>query len=600
MSKVKSIKFALLALIAALVLAMPTMAFAEGDSSTPAATDTLKVNTANAQGKTVAEGHSYEAYQILDGDYADGVLSNISWGSGIQGADFLAALKADSRTSSAFEGANSAADVAKVLSDAKLGFDADLTKAFGDIAQQYLTGTKVSVPVNKATSITDPGYYLVQDVLPADYYTDDDKTIVNDKYKEYVSTRVILGVYGGQALEVNPKADVPSVDKFVKEENSNDAAADSQIGVVNSGTKDTDGTWGKIGDYEIGQVFDYQLVGSLPTNYADYTTKYWYKFTDTLSAGQTYVGNVKVYVDATEVTDGFTVTAPTGTAGGTLMVEFPDLNKLKVAAADTEYVTVTAASKIYVEYQAKLNENAIVGNAGNPNEVYLEFSNNPNKDHDGEKGKTPTKYTVVFTFKVDNTKIDADAPSTKLPDAQFVLLNSDRTKIAQITDGKFVKWDDAPAALQSDDSFDPSRFESTTIDSKYVVTSVAGGVFNITGLDDGKYYLKEIKAPAQYNLPKNAFEFTIASTYGTGTDAYDGSAQATKELKNLTITNTSGTTAGDVAEGTVAQDITNSKGTTLPSTGGIGTTIFYIVGGGLILAALIALVVRNRKSSTTA
>lgn len=524
-------KLASILLVLVMVLSVTTTAFA-----------------ANVSNET---NHSYNAYQIFSGTQADNSvpLGDVAWGSGINGAAFLAELKTDTRFvkdgTNIFASCTTAADVAAVL-----GGYADKSgeaNAFANVAAKHLTTTFTAIAADASTVDLAAGYYLLVDTS-----TPGEGDAMNS---------ALLQVTNKGDITIEKKYDVPSVDKNVK---------------------DTDGYYGEAADWEIGSDVPFQLVGTLPSNYADYET-YKYVFHDTLSAGLQYNGDVKVYVQngetKTEITTGFTVdpAAAATAGGGTLTVTFTDL---KAVAG------VTATSKIVVEYTAKLLSTAEIGKPGNKNEVYLEYSNNPNHTGEGTPtGNTPKDEVLVFTYELDVTKVDGQNAEKKLANAEFVLLNSDKTKVATVTDGKLVEWVDVPAAGEDG---------TITYPAGTTLTSGTDGKFVIAGLDAGSYYLRETKAPAGYNLLKNDISVTITATLDKTEDN-----PALTELK-LSVKDKADAAAtesdGSVDTGIVATDVVNNSGAQLPETGGMGTTLFYVLGGILVVSAVVLLVTKKRMS----
>ena len=301
-------------------------------------------------------------------------------------------------------------------------------------------------------------------------------------------------------------------------------------------------------------------------------------FHDTLQNTLKYNGDVKVYVQngetKTEIITGFTVDPSTAATagGGTLTVTFDNLKTV---------TSVSATSKIIVEYTAELLSTAVIGNGGNKNEVYLEYSNNPNQTGEGtpSTSNTPKDEVLVFTYELDVTKVDGQKPETKLANAEFVLLNSDKTKVAKVTAGKFVEWVAVPAAVDGKITYP----EGTTL------TSGTDGKFVIAGLDAGSYFLRETKAPVGYNLLNDDIAVVITATLDK--------SENKPALTALTIKIDSGEAVnGDLNSGIVSTDVKNNSGATLPETGGIGTTIFYVLGGVLVLAAVVLLVTKKRMS----
>lgn len=494
---------------------------------------------ASAATVTNQTSHSYAAYRIFSGTQAENSvpLGDVEWGEGVDGAALLTALKGDSRFNVGTDHANifasctTALDVADVLS--AYTDKSDVAKAFANVVARHLTTVTATIADN-ATSVELPaGYYLLVDT----------STPGQDDARNTALLQMT-----NQDITIESKYSVPSVDKSVQ---------------------DTDGSWGESADWGIGSDVPFKLEGTLPTNYEDYEA-YKYVFHDTLNSALKYNGDVKVYVqngDAkTQILSGFTV-APdaAATAGGTLTVTF---GNLKMIAG------VSSSSKIVVEYTAELLSTAVIGGSGNKNEVYLEYANDPNATGKGTTGNTKTDEVLVFTYELDVTKVDGKDDNTMLANAEFVLLSSDKTKAARVSNGKLVEWVTVPEGTK--------------------LTSGNDGKFVIAGLDAGSYYLRETKAPAGYNLLGNEIGITITATL----DKSENNPSLTA-LKISVREDKTGAVAtesdGDVTMGIVFTVVENVAGAQLPLTGGIGTTVFYIAGSVLVLTAAVLSVTRKRR-----
>lgn len=442
-------------------------------------------------------GHTYEVYQIFTGDLYNGVLSNVKWGQ--NGTGTTGAAVPDS-----------------ILEE--------LEKATGTDTEKLAVITKYvnlsSTPYNTVVGGTPltgvpAGYYLIKDV-------DGALAGENDSYTTYIVEVV-------DDVTIAPKSDVPEVEKKVKD--------------TNDSTGDTSG-WQDSADYDIGDSVPFQLTATLADNVSAYTT-YKVVFHDTLSKGLTYNNDAKVYIDGKE-TSGFTVTATVNADGTTT---------LTVSCDDVKALGASNSSVITVEYTATLDDDAVLGSAGNPNEVYLEYSNNPNKSEAGnnETGNTPTDKVIVFTYKVIVNKVDGEG--APLTGAEFTLEKYNK---------ETGEWE-AITAVKNDE----------------------GTTFTFSGLDDGKYRLTETKTPAGYNSIA-PIEFTITAEHDVLADD--------PALTSLSGNATTGeiTFTSSTAEGSLSTNVVNKAGSTLPETGGIGTTIFYVLGAVLVVGAGVVLVTKKR------
>lgn len=553
MRKVKKLLGLLLAAVMVLAMGVPTFA-ASGDYS-------IKINDESS-------GHTYVAYQVFKGTVSDNgqTLSNVEWGDGVNGEALLAALKGPEGTPTAYQTCTSAAGVAKVLE----GYDDDsqAIKEFSDIVGQHLSETTSGTPsaydeVSKSYTISElaAGYYFIKDadtVAETDAYTDFILKLTNDE-------------------TITRKADVPTVEKKVQEDDKD----------ITYGEKDDNYGEGynDVADWNIGDPVPFKLIGTLPTNFADYDT-YQYIFHDTLSTGlslnqdtiHVYMASDKAGTKDKKELHGYTVNVP-GTEEEnqcSFEVAFADLTNSETVGEE-----VTANKYIIVEYTATLNKDAEIGLPGNPNRVYLEFSNNPNSGGEGDTGKTPEDKVIVFTYELDVTKVDGQDADTKLKDAEFKLYDANGKYVIVDADGKLTGWADNEAGGST-------------------LKSDKNGLFKVIGLDDGTYWLKETKAPDGYNLITDPIKIEIKATTVNDQDwtAMEGPADALTALEiKVTVGSTTTSGTGDTESGIVATDIENNKGAELPETGGMGTTIFYVLGAILVLGAGVLLIARRRTDS---
>ena len=386
-------------------------------------------------------------------------------------------------------------DVDKTVLDEIKGLksdDADQTKLATIKKYVDLTGTPFKTVKNGTVDVPE-GYYLIKD-------KDNSLTVEDDVYTTYI-------VQVSKDLKITPKADKPQSEKKVKDTNDT-------IG-------DTTG-WQDSADYDIGDDVPFQLTGTVTSKYADYKA-YKFVFHDKESAGLTFnADSVKVYVDGKQITSGY---------------------------------EVKAGSKITVEYTSQLNDKAVIGSAGNPNTMHLEYSNNPNDDQGGETGKTPDDTVIVFTYKTIINKVDASGAALK--GAEFKLY-------------KVMK--------------DGSEKEVA------VVKNPEGTTFTFNGLDDGDYILRETTTPDGYNSISD-IKFRITASHDVLSES-----PALKDLTGDKVTGEIELTA-DKTAGSLTSNIVNQKGSELPETGGMGTTAMYLVGGVLVAGALLLLITKRRMDT---
>lgn len=532
-------------------------------------------------------GHTYEAYQIFAGtvsdDETDGetdggpMLGDIIWGSGVNGDALLEALKAADEEK--YGACTTAADVAEALgTENATAADA---AAFADIAAQHLT-----TAAKTATAPNDDGNYIIEG-LDAGYYLVKDSLQEDDNQTGQVLSDYIVQVLGNVTME--PKdSGIPTLEKKVAEQ-----------GKGNEGKYDLDGGYGTyyndVADWNIGDRVPFKLIGSIPD--MDAYDTYQYIFHDTISAGlRLDMGSFDVYVAQEKNQDpvalGWAEIDPenytlTPTADGFTLT----IDNLK----NFPYVNDDGRNYILVFYDAVLNENAEIGLPGNENSAYLEFSNNPNGEG---TGRTEEDTVIVFTYELDGTKVDGANVDTKLEGAQFVLLNGAKTEAAMVVDGKVTGWVKVATEAAAGDVKMPETYEEWVErygDQNVILTSAADGIFKIAGLDDGTYYLREIQAPNGYNLLEDDVKLVITAET-SNVQNWAGDPDLALTALNISV-NDGELQPGNTDTGIVNVTVENNRGATLPETGGMGTTLFYIIGGLLVVGAGVLLVVRIRMKA---
>lgn len=530
-------------------------------SASAAGNNSITIDGFNTAENNDNGNHTYEAYQVFAGQYAGGALGNITWGSGVDGDAIVADLASATGDLAAFKGLDSAKAIAEEL--AKATDEDAVAKAFAALVGKHLktNGTSGTYAGGKITELED-GYYLVQDASnsPSD---------VTGANNNGAKTRFILKVAGGGNVTVAAKSSAPSVIKKVKEDDK------KVTGDVTVGSYTADKQYNDVADYCIGENVPFELISTMPSTYDDYTS-YFYQFTDTLASNFTLNTNsiaVKV-VNA----DGETPL----TATDYTVSSQDESGKFTITINDTKKIaSIKKDSTIVVDYTAQLNSGAVIGLDGQENKVDLTYSNNPNYTGDGastpneDKGKTPEDKVIVFTYELDVTKYLGDehtkANAEDGTKAGFKLKNAADKWATVDANMKITGWvDDVTTATE--------------------VTTDATGIFKFIGLDDGTYTLRETTTPTGYNTMAD-LALTIGATTANN-QTWTGTANDALTAIKLTMNNTD--TAGDVKTGAVSGSIINQKGSSLPSTGGIGTTMFYVGGGVLVAGAGVLLITKKR------
>jgi len=280
---------------------------------------------------------------------------------------------------------------------------------------------------------------------------------------------------------------------------------------------------------EVGQTVNFTLTGKVPdtTGFDTYT----YEISDTMSSGLTFAKDVKIYINGTLLSNHYTLTHTPDdeqTTGFTLAIDVMQLQNL-------------AGKQIEVTYSATVNADAV--SVIQSNDAKLKYSNDPT---DSSKFTVIPDEVKLYTAKIVINKFETGNEEKKLALAQFVLMNADGAFYVYDADRESVMWveDEGNAT---------------------VMTTDENGTTAFIGLEDGTYTLKEIKAPAGYNLLTDTIEIIVA---GSDTD-------------ETTLT--------------IEAEVANNTGSQLPSTGGTGTTVFYILGFSMMTISAVLMLVRKRR-----
>lgn len=548
-------------------------------------------STYNIKIKGTSDNHTYAAYQLFAGDMVEVAQTDSSgneveddngnkilvaklgvtgWGEGIDGDAFLAALKTDEKLGGIFASVDSAQAVASAISTWSRN-NPNLLR-FSELAARYTvtTGKKQAVQ-----DTTDKTLYKFDD-LPAGYYMFVDEQAAEIDYY----TEVLLEVVQNETIY--PKGDTPKLTKQVR--------------------PDVNDTYQDYASVTSTQYFAFRLEATLPSNYEHYET-YKLVFHDKLDDYFIYDADAaesKILIKhATTGSTDLDITNTLVTGDGITYNE--DENEVTLTINDLKKYTIHQSDKIIFIFKAKLNPaEMVVGNGtgdikGNPNAAYLEYSNDPNNlQTPAPTGKTQDVYAQVFTYSLTVNKVDSVQTTKPLDGAEFLLY---RHTEQAAPDGE------EPVAGEQDD---PAETQAETIEYAIVDNGIlidwtfdkndatklttVNGKFKVSGLTASTYHLKEIKQPAGgYNLLDYDPVIVIQPTFTQDASTKLYSMSGLQYTLNFTDDGT-----GNVADGNVTVAIKNSIGNTLPSTGGMGTTLIYAAGGIMVLLAVVLLVTKKR------
>lgn len=554
------------------VMAPVTMAFAaEGSTVTFSDTGYDKTST-------------YKGIQIFKATVTttDGAktVSNIKWASDDAEAAVVAAIQ---EKDGSYNSKN-ARDAADWLSD-NAGTDSKVASdnVLSSIAAKLdgKDGWQTTTAGSPSLSGLDAGYWLF---LTATAGKPDGKST------DGFTSPVYAVIDGESTTTVTPKKDVPTVEKKVLDD------ADA----VSDDIKGSD-KWKDVADSQIGQEVNYKLTGTIASNYATFST-YAYNFTDVLSDGLDYVDDsVEVYAVNHDVYNKIEGSKyEVACANNTLTVDFK-VDGTKKGLKDV--ADVDANTQIVVFYKAKLNSNAVIGNAandkkgGNPNTVKLEYSNNP---YAAGTGETIEDTVADFAFKLNLNKVD-QGTEKGLAGAVFTIQSDDAS-----TNGQYVASKDAAGVVAG--QLVPVT-DVNHLPDYVMFTSGNDGKIAVSGLDAGSYKVTEVKAPDDSYTKANPFTFKITAKYDDATmKVTELKAKVSESDKGRTdiafgtldgtagdnkLTGTDGTNA---AAGEVTINVGNTKSVGLPLTGLNGVTFTWIAGGA-VLCIGVAHLIRSRKQA---
>lgn len=491
--------------------------------------------------------HTFKIYQIFTGTLQDKILVNIEWGNGMDSTKL-------SSLGDAKDHAGSLTNSAQALQFAQQLIDGNYLIA--NPTEMTPTKDETSVSLSGLTV----GYYLILDTM-----TDHE----NGAISQYM-----VQVLGNVTMD--PKSGNPSVVKMVSRN-----GADYDHGI----------------SANIGDTIYYKSTISLHSEIKTYAN-YYVCLEDTMAPGLTYASldSIKLYVEngtsKKQIINTDSNTYYTAEiVNGNLVVTIPDVHRTILAATQAQ---TAISDTIVIYYNATVNENITVGSAGNTNAVTLKYSNNPNENYDGvnfagiSTGTATSDTAIVYTYQVALKKVDSTDTTDPLAGATFV--------VYQKVDGS-----DKKTYLRFDENKNYKFLGYTPLESEATkLTSGSDGLFEVQGLGSGTYWFHETVAPAGYHTNETDVSLTFkgaldgnSGLLGSMTASQSGGSGVEVGMEDKTVDSTT----VKAPTGLITVTVTNSKGATLPTTGGVGTTIFYTIGGVLVIGALSLLLVRKRTAA---
>lgn len=517
-----------------------------------------------------AAGHTFSAYQIFKGTLSGTVLSDVEWADGVNPSALMTALKSDSTIKSFFETiptetpeqlAAAAAAVALSMENPAWAEDPH-TIAFAKVVSGCVDSTKAHtgsmVDGNYVIGNLAPGYYFVQDT------TDN---LTNDAYSRYM-------IQLTKDTPVAIKKDAPTLNKFVS----------TGLGI---------GTLKAISAGPGNTVY-FTLTAKMHSRIADFAT-YPLTITDTLPAGLAFGQLEQVYVNSTLVADIDTTNsipqiADTTSLGQTIAgqnVTFTVADAKDFIADATHGATVVSTDSISLVFSATVNtaDKLVIGGSGNQNSAVMSYPNNPNIAS-SPTSNTSASTATVYSYELKLTKKDSAHETITLNGAEFNIyfLDDAGNKKFILANGVDENSDTIIDYYDITDVITVGKDDPIPeIATEFITAN--DGTFTVKGLREREYFLHEHKAPTNYNKIKTDQTVTILAGFSG------------ESLGTLTATPTGTfTTVGtpNATTGTVFVTVTNNQGTTLPQTGGMGTTIFYVAGAILMIGAGAVLATKKR------
>ena len=386
-------------------------------------------------------------------------------------------------------------------------------------------------------TVTGSGSSTITGLNPGYYFVKDQDGSLDGENGAY--TRFILKLLNTNA-GVTAKSDLPTLDK-----------------VINEGTGVTANT------ASIGDDVEFKLTSKVPdmTGY----NKYFFVVNDTLSSGFAFNNDVEVTVDG-EAADFYV----TDLGGGKIKIVLEDFygNYNDDVGAD-----------IVITYSAKLDSDANLGTEGNTNVANLVYSNNPNFEYTGnvDEDSSTTDYPDEPN---PGTPDDPTTPEDETTPPEPTGDTPDITTVTYATTLQIIKVDGGntdqtlPGAIFKLEKQDG---EGTYVQVGELITTGADGLATFAGLGEGTYRITETQAPENYNGLTDSIVVTLDAT-ATVTSIEWKDDHAKMEFENNTFKIT----------------VENNKGSSLPTTGGMGTTLIYVLGGMLVLCSIVLIITRKR------